>query len=246
MNPGNNTEKFFTVPATTPPEAAIPSGVNVNENQSTVQHNIVDLQSSLAIAQNTAYEVLSHSENNREAKRLINDAVTSINLAHQKILNEKRQRMKKIEEEKAAERSKQMSTCQIVGQTSTTNTVYRMPKIQRSYKLTHQSSYEVWLDSLKTELTSYQLLDLIDSTIPEPTGVTEVETALRKNPVKDIIISHIDEEYHKKILGMTEPKTILCKLRDSRKGEVMSTPNFNKDKIVQRENEERRKSPSLL
>ncbi|XP_071573102.1 uncharacterized protein [Temnothorax nylanderi] len=75
------------------------------------------------------------------------------------------------------------------------------------------------------------LLYLIDPKAPQPTGVSEIETTLRKNSVKDIIISHIDEEYHKKILGLTEPMEILQKLRESRKGEVSSTPTSIRTKL---------------
>ena len=77
----------------------------------------------------------------------------------------------------------------------------RPPKIQRNYLLTSKTSFKVWLDSLKTELTSWMLLDLIDPRLSPPTGLSENEIVLRKNSVKDIFINHIDEDYHKKILG---------------------------------------------
>ena len=72
---------------------------------------------------------------------------------------------------------------------------------------------------------------MFDPKIPEPTGLSEIEVTLRKNSVKDIIISYIDEGYHKKILGLTEPMEILQKLRDSRKGEVSSTPTSIRTKL---------------
>lgn len=42
--------------------------------------------------------------------------------------------------------------------------------------------------------------------------------------MKEVVITHIDEDYHKKILGITEPMEILEKLREARKEEVGSTP----------------------
>ena len=86
------------------------------------------------------------------------------------------------------------------------NVIGMRPKIQRNYKLTTKASFEVWLDCLKTELTSWLLLDLIDPNVPGPSGFLEIELALRKNSVKDIIISHIEKDYNKKILGSTDGK----------------------------------------
>ncbi|XP_052738350.1 uncharacterized protein LOC128198214 [Bicyclus anynana] len=186
----------------------------------------MDLQRSLVSAQKSANEVLSLSHVDKETERLIKSAVDNINLAHKRVLEAERQKLKNIEVQKAGQ-IKEMPA----GQTFANTTMQLIPKIQRTYKLTSKSSYEVWLDCLRTELTSYQLMYLIDSSLPGPVGLTGVELALQKNFVKDIIISHIDEEYHKKILGMTEPTEILRKLRDSRKGEVMSTPTSIRTKL---------------
>ena len=54
-----------------------------------------------------------------------------------------------------------------------------------------------------------------DSEVAGPSGMSEANVNLRKNSVEDIIINHIDEDYHKKILGLTEPMEILNKSRDS-------------------------------
>ena len=125
---------------------------------------------------------------------------------------------------KSMQESEQKAITRVSKVESCANLINKRPKIQRQYKLTSKSCFEVWMDCLETELTSWGLLDLIDPSQPAPIGFSEVDTIQRKNSVKDIIISHIDEDYHKKILGLTEPMEIIKKLRDSRKGEVSSTP----------------------
>lgn len=125
---------------------------------------------------------------------------------------------------KSLQGSEQKANAQVQDGGGYSNVTSIRPKIQRQYKLTSKSNFEVWMDCLKTELTSWSLLDLIDPNQPTSEGFSESEMMLRKNSVKDIVISHIDEDYHKKILGLVEPVEIIKKLRECRKGAVSSTP----------------------
>lgn len=154
---------------------------------------------------------------NKTTGNLFKEVVDNLCKIHNRVLESERLKLNN----KEAEQRVNMQSQEFSGGNNVTNA---RPKIQRQYKLTSKSSLEVWLDCLKTELTSWSLLDLIETDHPAPTGISESEVMLRKNSVKDIIISHIDEDYHKKILGLTEPIEILKRLRDSRKGEVSSTP----------------------
>ncbi|XP_071576351.1 uncharacterized protein, partial [Temnothorax nylanderi] len=85
--------------------------------------------------------------------------------------------------------------------------------IRREYKLTQKSNFDLWMDYLKSELMNNDLLDVIDSNIEGPENLSELKVAKRKSLVRDIIINHLDENYHKRILHEKDPKEILKKLR---------------------------------
>ena len=176
-----------------------------------------ELQKAIAQAHALASNM---NETEQTSRSTMKDAVDRLASVQRMMLESEKSRMKSLQSESSV---KEVQTAQAM-KNNLANVVLMRPKITRSYKLTSKASYEVWLDSLKTELTSWMLLDMIDPNVPEPTGLSAAEVIVRKNSVKGIIIIHIDEDYHKKILGLTEPLEILNKLRDSRKGEVSSTP----------------------
>ena len=70
--------------------------------------------------------------------------------------------------------------------------------IKRDYKLTQKGVLNVWLDYLHSELRSNDLLDIIDDKVQAPLNLTEKEVEKRNSLVRDIIINHLDEYYHKK------------------------------------------------
>ena len=75
------------------------------------------------------------------------------------------------------------------------------------------------------------LLGLIDDKVPKPDGLSEGDKMMRKNYAKEIITSRIDEKCYTKVLGIDEPKDILRRLRDVRKGEVSLTPTILRTKL---------------
>ena len=74
----------------------------------------------------------------------------------------------------------------------------------------------MWLDYLHSELRSNDLLNIIDDTVQAPLNLTEKEVEKKNSLVRDIIINHLDEYYHKKILNLKNPKGIISKIRESR------------------------------
>ncbi|XP_071652829.1 uncharacterized protein [Temnothorax longispinosus] len=102
--------------------------------------------------------------------------------------------------------------------------------IRREYKLTQKSNFDLWMDYLKSELMNNELLDVIDSNIDSPENLSELKVAKRKSLVRDIIINHLDENYHKRILHEKDPKEILKKLRSYKKSEVNVTHTSEKTK----------------
>ena len=95
--------------------------------------------------------------------------------------------------------------------------------IKRDYKLTTKTNFDLWIDYLKSELTSNDLLDIVDSTSESPENISENKMLKRKSLVRDIIISYIDENYHKRILNLKDPKEILTKLKSYKKSECNVT-----------------------
>ena len=81
----------------------------------------------------------------------------------------------------------------------------------------------MWLDYLHSELRSNDLLDIIDDKVQAPLNLTEKEVEKRNSLVRDIIINHLDEYYHKKILNLKNPKEIITKIREFRNVEVNVT-----------------------
>ena len=91
--------------------------------------------------------------------------------------------------------------------------------IKRDYKLTQKVALNVWLDYLNSELRSNDLLDIIDDKTLQPPNLELHDLEKRKSLVRDIIINHLDEYYHKKILNEKDPKEIIRKIKEFRKVE---------------------------
>ncbi|XP_045474683.1 uncharacterized protein LOC123680695 isoform X2 [Harmonia axyridis] len=94
---------------------------------------------------------------------------------------------------------------------------YKM-SIKREYKLKKNANFEIWIDSLRSELLTNDLLDVIEPSSSDHTW-SEANKSKRSNWVRDIIINRIDENYHKKILNIRDPVEIIRILRSSRKCE---------------------------
>ena len=200
--------------------------INSEDKSSESLSNTEDLQTAVSKSLATAKTMMANASGDQKIQLLIKEVLDKLALAQQNMIQAGKLKLKSKEKEE--QRSSKNDNGE---KPNSSNRIGLRPKIQRTYKLTKKANFEVWLDCLKTELTSWQLLDLIDSKAPAAAGLSETEICLRKNSVKDIIISYIDEDYHTKILGMTEPKEILQKLRESRKGEISSTPTSIRTKL---------------
>ncbi|XP_011858481.1 PREDICTED: uncharacterized protein LOC105556037 [Vollenhovia emeryi] len=105
--------------------------------------------------------------------------------------------------------------------------------IRREYKLTQKSNFDLWMDYLKSELMNNDLLDIIDSNIKSPENLSELKLAKRKSLVRDIIINHLDENCHKRILHEKDPTEILKKLRGYKKSEINVTHASVRSRLYQ-------------
>ena len=111
--------------------------------------------------------------------------------------------------------------------------IYSKINVKREYKLTQKSNFDLWLDSLKSELMSNDLLDVIDSKTRGQENLSEQIVLKRKSFMRDIIINHLHENYHKRILNECNPKEIIKKLRGHRKNESNVTHTSVRARLYQ-------------
>jgi len=90
-------------------------------------------------------------------------------------------------------------------------------RVKRDYRLAKQTRMEVWLDNLRRELKAADLLDVIEFTPNRPVNLTPYEKKKREDQVRDIIISRIDEDYHRRVIDIEDPRFLLERLREIKK-----------------------------
>uniref|UniRef100_A0A1Y1LTU8 CCHC-type domain-containing protein n=1 Tax=Photinus pyralis TaxID=7054 RepID=A0A1Y1LTU8_PHOPY len=110
-------------------------------------------------------------------------------------------------------------TCKDLRRTLDSNSNSRF-SIKRNYKLTQKVPLNVWYDYLNSELSAYDVLNVINENPSQTKFYSSEELQRRKHVVRDIIINHVDEHYHKRILNIREPIEILKKLKEIRKAEA--------------------------
>ena len=117
-----------------------------------------DLQKAVSSAEELAKSMPSDDILTKEARILLKDAIEKLVLANKTVIESEKIKLSKIQS----------------GESKNDNMVL---KFTRPYRLSPGKSYEVWLDALRTELTSYRLLFIIDS---EPPGLSEKDIILKK------------------------------------------------------------------
>ncbi len=100
---------------------------------------------------------------------------------------------------------------------------FRSGNIKREYKLTRSSKLELWLDKLRLELNVNDLIDVIVSNVKARKAYDDEQQKLRKHRVREIIMLHTDECYHRRVLKIEEPRTILEMLREFKRNEMNVT-----------------------
>lgn len=110
------------------------------------------------------------------------------------------------------------------------NNLIENKNFKRDYKLTNKSIFETWLDSLNSELSSKKLLHVLTEADTYKDDNSE-KTKREKNTVRDIIINHIDEKYHQKVLSLREPSEIISEIREIRRIETNMTDTNIRQKL---------------
>ena len=89
------------------------------------------------------------------------------------------------------------------------------------------------MDYLKHDLLSLDLRDVIDSTVQGPENLSEIKALKRKNIVRGLIIRHLDESYHKRIISVSDPREIIHRLRGFRRNDSNMTHSSVRTKLYQ-------------
>lgn len=104
-------------------------------------------------------------------------------------------------------------------------------QVPRKYTLNSDSDINIWLDKLKSELSSKDLLDVIDPTVIGPDNLDVQTIAKRKQAVREIITSHLDDKYYKRVLTITDPIMVITSLKEAKRVEKNVTHTSVRTKL---------------
>lgn len=90
---------------------------------------------------------------------------------------------------------------------------------KRDYKLTNNVKFEHFKDYFVSELKSCDLLHVIDENHKND-EINKKLLSEQKFKVRDILINHLDSNYHAKVMQFQDPKQILSKLAEIKRCEV--------------------------
>ncbi|XP_031785078.1 uncharacterized protein LOC116417217 isoform X1 [Nasonia vitripennis] len=103
--------------------------------------------------------------------------------------------------------------------------------IKRNYKLTKKVPLNIWLDNINAELKANNLADILDDSQQSDVSETVIERQNRKDQVRDILISRVDDYYHNKILQIKDPLEIVIKIKEFRRAEANVTDSSVREKL---------------
>ncbi|CAG5100703.1 Protein of unknown function [Cotesia congregata] len=104
-------------------------------------------------------------------------------------------------------------------------------QVPRKYTLNSDSDINIWLDKLKSELSSKDLLDVIDPTVIGPDNLDVQTITKRKQAVREIITSHLDDKYYKRVLTITDPIMVITSLKEAKRVEKNVTHTSVRTKL---------------
>lgn len=102
--------------------------------------------------------------------------------------------------------------------------------VKRNYRLSNQVSLNIWLDCLYSELNHNSLLDFIQN---DNTGMDKETYETKNSEARDVIINHLDDYYHNKVILIKDAKEILQKIKSSRAAEINLNATSVRAKLYQ-------------
>jgi ribosome assembly protein YihI (activator of Der GTPase) len=137
---------------------------------------------------------------------------------------------KKVDESEKSRTPIPVTVSEIVKRTVEDEFVARV-SVKRDYKLKVNTKIELWMDLLRSELLANDLLDVIDPKVMRVGDFSESTLRKRRGIVRDIIINHLDDKYHGRVVGINDPIEVLQKLREFKKNEISVTAASVRAKI---------------
>ena len=95
--------------------------------------------------------------------------------------------------------------------------------MRREYKLTVKTKYEHFMDFLKSELRTQDLLYVIDLSLNTTVDLDQTVKEKHKFGVQDIIINRIDQGYQAKVVEIQEPIELLKHIKEIKRNETNVT-----------------------
>ena len=95
--------------------------------------------------------------------------------------------------------------------------------MRRDYKLTLKTKYEHFIDFLKSELRTLDLIYVMDPSMKATVDLDERIKDKHKFKDRDIIITKIDQIYHAKVVEIQDPLELLKRIREIKINEVNET-----------------------
>lgn len=93
--------------------------------------------------------------------------------------------------------------------------------MRREYKMDNNSKFEHFYDYFSSELRSHGLTNVIDKEIESRVDAKTLEE--QKFKVRDILINHLDRNYHSKVTQLQDPAEIINKLKEIKSCETNAT-----------------------
>lgn len=96
--------------------------------------------------------------------------------------------------------------------------------------MTVKTNIDLWLDSLRSELSALDLY-IIDQDVEPPEVLNQSIIRTTNEQVRDVIINRIDEVYHKRIVSTRDPSEITRKLKEFKRNESNVTSSSIRTRI---------------
>ncbi|CAB0043522.1 unnamed protein product [Trichogramma brassicae] len=121
------------------------------------------------------------------------------------------------------------ATIQSLINKSNDNVVGNKIFVKRNYSLSPKTQIDLWLDLLKSELRTHNLVEFIEK--QEFPHLNIEETKNSKQLVRDIITNRLDPTYHKRVLDIKEPIDLINKLCEIKRIESNITTNTIRERL---------------
>uniref|UniRef100_A0ABD2WNV4 Uncharacterized protein n=1 Tax=Trichogramma kaykai TaxID=54128 RepID=A0ABD2WNV4_9HYME len=101
--------------------------------------------------------------------------------------------------------------------------------VKRNYSLSPKTQIDLWLDLLKSELRTHNLVEFIEKN--DFPNLSSEEIKNNKQLVRDIITNRLEPLYHKRVLNIVEPIELIEKLKEMKRIESNITATSIRERL---------------